>query len=369
MAALLAACAARAAPPAASERSAPAPAVEVRDRGGAWTADPRWAARVRDVETAAAAAAERLGTETGVAFGEGREPVVVFDEAAPPEGDAAPRFVEGVRRPVLRVRPKALLAGEFSTPADVAPLVFEGAILVGAGDREPPPWIVHGVALVAAGSFDAALHRRALGGDDVRTREEELFAAAESDRLAAGARAKALARCARTERPYTRLLQSVFSGHSEEAALAEVGIGATALLDAAAGTERSRAARAITDDPLLPGLRAARKALQTGDFARADAALAPFAGRLDDPALDAWIVADARLCLAEVALLRGETSNAKSSLDAAEASSKVARVREARVLEVCVASPDDRPALLRNLLADWPDAATAGRSAELLKGR
>ena len=369
-AALVAACETGASATPAPAKAAPvAAAVEVRDRGGAWTADPRWTARVREVESAAASVAGRLGPDTGLSFGSGREPLVVFDEAATPAGDIAPRFVDGVRRPIIRIQPRALLSGEFSAPSDLAPLAIEGAILVGAGDREPPRWIVQGVALVVGGSFDEALHRRALAGDDVRVREDELFGPLATDRLAAAARAKAVARCSRSQRPFARLLSAVFAGRSEDAALAEIGIGAAALLDAAEGTERARAARALSNDPLSPLLRAARTSLAAGDFARADASLAPFAGRLDDPALDAWIVADARLCLAQIAVTRGETKNAKATLDAAVASSKVVRVREARVLEVCVAAAAERPELLRTLLADWPDAATAGRSAELLKAR
>jgi len=369
-AALVAACSTGASAPEAPAKAAPAAAaMEVRDRGGAWTADPRWAARVREVEAAAAPAAARLGPDTGLGFESGREPLVVFDEAAPPEGDVAPRFVDGVRRPIIRIRPRALLSGEFAATVDLAPLVVEGAILVGAGDREPPRWIVRGVAVVVGGSFDEALHRRALAGGEVRVREDELFGAAASDPLAAAARAKALARCARSERPFARLLSAAFSGRSEAAALAEIGIGSPALLDAAADTERARATRALADDPLLAAVRAARTALASGDFGRADASLAPFAGHLDDAALDPWIVADARLCLAEIAVIRGETNNARSSLAAAAASAKVVRVREARVLEVCVAPAADRPALLQTLLADWPDAATAGRSSELLKPR
>jgi len=368
--ALVAACSADARPvgtPAAEVPAAPAP--EVRDRGGAWTADPRWAARVAELEAASADAAGRLGPDTGLTFETGHEAVIVFDESAPDDGDAAPRFDDGVRRPIIRVRPRALLSGEFAPRVDLAPLVMEGAIVMAAGERAPPPWIVRGVAIVAGDAFDAALHRRALTGDEVRVREDELFGAPASDRLAAAARAKALARCARSERPFARLLRALNSGKTEEAALAEIGIGSVALLDAAADTERARAARSLSNDPMLPLLRAARTALAAGDVGRADSALAPFAGVFDDPALDAWIVADARLCLAEIAVVRGETAKAKAALDAAVPSSRVVRVRQARVLGVCVASEEDRPALLHDLTTDWPDAATTGRSAELLKTR
>jgi hypothetical protein len=368
-AALAAACSTDARPVAATPADPVAPVPEVRDRGGAWTADPRWTARVGELEAASAAAAGRLGPDTGLTFETGHEAIVVFDESAPVEGDVAPRFADGVRRPIIRVRPRALLSGEFVPAVDLAPLVMEGAIAMTAGDREPPAWIVRGVAVVAGDAFDATLHRRALSGDEVRIREDELFGAPATDRLAAAARAKALARCARSERPFARLLQALNAGRTEEAALAAIGIGSVAFLDAAADTERSRAARSLSNDPIVPLVRAARTALAAGDVGRADAALAPFAGVFDDPALDAWVVADARLCLAEIAFVRGETPKAKAALDAAVASSRIVRVRQARVLGVCVASAEARPALLHDLVADWPDAATTGRSAELLKTR
>jgi hypothetical protein len=329
--------------------------VEISNRGGAWTADPRWTDRVREFEDASAAAATWLGPDTGLAFHERRGPVVVFDEAAPADGDVAPRFVDGVRRPVIRVQPRALLAGEFRADADLAPLVLAGAIAAGAGDREPPAWMLHGIALVASGEFDSALRRRALSGDTLKVREEDLFGAAATDRLAAAARAKALARCSRSVHPFARVLDAVFRGRTEEAALAEVGIGSLAFLDAASGTERARAAEALAGDPLVPALRAARTALATGDIERADAALGPVGARLDEPSLDPWLVADARLCLAEIALLRGDTRNANASLDAALASSKVARVQQARILEASLAPPERREALLAALRADWPD--------------
>lgn len=349
------------APVAPARESVPIPVtkvLDVRDRSGAWTADPRWTDRVAAIEAAAAPAVTRLSAQTGLSFERGREPVLVFDESAPSPGDVALRFVDGLRRPVVRVAPGALLAGTFRADQDLAPLVVRGAVLAGAVEREPPAWVVAGVSIVVGDAFDRRLRERALGGADVRTREEDLFGPVASDPLAAAARTRAMMRTSRSERPLARFLTSLFDGRSEDDALADIGITRTEFLDAAADTERDRAARTISSDPVLPALVAARAALTRGETDRADAALSRAAESIEGPSADPWIVADARLCLARVALARGESGAAKAALDAAVSTPYVVRVREARLLGAALAAAPERPSALRALLADFPDAAS-----------
>ncbi len=349
------------------------PAVEIRDRGGPWSADSRWKGRVAEVDAAARPAVDRLSSETGLWFERGREPVVDFEETAPADGDVVLRFKDGLRRPVLRISPRALLSGEFRAEHDLAPLVVRGAVLARAGERDPPGWVVSGIAIVAGGAFDRRLHRAALGGTAVKSSEAELFGPVATDPLAAAARAKALSRTSRSARPIARFLASLLDGRSEDAALADIGITRREFLDAAAGTERDRAARTISSDPVLPALVAARDALARGETGSADAALARAAESFDDPSADPWLVADARLCLARVALLRGETKAAQAALSAAVANGRVVRVREARVLGACLVPEAERASALRTLLADFPDAASdpfvRERAAEIARPR
>jgi hypothetical protein len=285
--------------------------------------------------------------------------VVVFDADAPREGDAGVRFVEGLRRPVVRVRPAALLAGTFRWDAHLGTLLARGAILAAAGERAPPDWIAEGAPVVVAGSFERLLHERALGGAQPVSMEAELFGDPPQGTLASAARAKALARIARTERPFVRFLDAVARGASEEAALAEVGVAGAEFLDAAAATERARAARGLAGDPLFAALVEARTAMARGDAATADAALARAGTSLAAPDANPWVVADARLVLAEVARSREEPAAARAALDAARAGGHVVRVRTARTLEAFAADAPRRAELERHLRAD--DAELAGR--------
>jgi hypothetical protein len=329
--------------------------IDVRDVGGAWRADARWASRVDAVESAGDVALERVRAATGIEFAAGRGPVVEFDEVAPTAGDVALRFVDGVRRPVTRIQPRALLSGEFAVPSDFATLVARGAIVARAGEREPPTWVTRGVALVVADSFDLELHRRALGGKSPLYLQSDLFGDVASDPLAGAARAKAIVRCARSERPFVRFLDTLFSGKSEDAALAEVGISRRDLLDAATDTERAHATKAIAEDPSLPALTAARAALARHATDEADAAIAPVVPTLGDAGRDPWIAADARLCLAQIAMARGDEKSAADPLDAAQSSSKVVRVRDARIVEAWVLTRRGDAAAWPQLLHDFPD--------------
>jgi len=358
---------------AASPTPLPAPVVaarkpiDVRDVGGAWRGDPRWAARVAAVESAGEVALERVRAATGLDFEPGRGLVVEFDAAAPAVGDVALRFVDGVRRPVVRISPRALLSGEFLPSSDFATLVARGAIAAGAGEREPPAWVTRGVSLVVAESFDLELHRRALGGDAPRVRREELFGDAATDALAAGVRAKAVLRCARSQRPFARLLETLLSGGAEDAALAELGISRHELLDAATETERARASKAIAEDPALPSLLAARAALARRSVDEAEAALAPIASSLDAAGRDPWLVADARLCLAQIAMARGDETAASASIAAAGESAMIVRVREARIVETWLAVRHmDAARAWPEFVRDYPDAAGSRTCLELL---
>jgi hypothetical protein len=183
-----------------------------------------------------------------------------------------------------------------------------------------------------------------------------LFGDAASDLLGAAARAKALQRCARSDRPFARFLATLFSGRSEDAALAEVGISRRDLLDAATETERARATKTIAEDPTVSALRAARAALAEGAIDRADAALAAAASTLADAGNDPWIAADARLCLAQIARARGDEKSATASLAAATESGKIVRVREARIVETWLAARrGDTSGVWSELVRDFPD--------------
>lgn len=344
-----------------TDRSAAAPLppspLEIRQRGGAWEKDERWAARLRDLAATAGAAFERVRSETGLAFDAGRGPVAEFDETAPAEGDVSVRFVEGVRRPLLRISPRALLCGEFRASADLAPLVASAAIRAAAGERSPPAWIVQGASIVAGDVLERRLNQRAIGGASVRSRDEELLGTPATDPLAAAVRVKALLRCARAERPLVRLLALATEGRDEESMLSDLGIGQRAFLDAASDTERDRAAESIQRDGLFAALRDVRGALARGDVAGADAACAAVAGAIDDAGGNPWIAADLRLCRAQIAVLRADAKAAKAAWETAGDWTRILRVRDARVTEACVAALTRGSAqTLRALAADWLDA-------------
>jgi hypothetical protein len=355
------------------EKKAPLPDVvaprifEVRDVEGAWRADSRWRLRVAAVDAAVAATATSVRAKTGIEFEPGRGPLVEFDADAPVFGDVAMRFVGGIRRPVVRIQPRALLSGEFAPPTDVATLVARSAMSVGAGEREPSVLVARGVAVVVAEAFDLELHRRALAGPAPRVGAEELFGDAASDPLAAAVRAKALQRCARSERPFVRFLEAHFAGRSEDAALAEVGISRRELLDAATTTERARAVRSIADDPLLSALRTARAALDAGDVERADSALAAVAASPVGPGSDRWIAADVRLCQAQVAMARGEIRGARTALAAAAETADLVRVRDARLVETWLAvKRGDAAKAWPEFVRDFPAPTESAHRLEML---
>lgn len=354
---VVAGCATGAPPAPPKLEASPPPSVDVGPSAGPWTADPRWKSRVSEIDAAARAALQRIAAQTALAPQGARRPVVVFDAAAPREGDAAVRFVEGVRRPVVRLRPAALLAGTFRTDAHLGALLARGAILAAAGERAPPDWVAEGVPVVVAGAFERLLHERALGGAQPVSAESALFGDPPAGALASAARAKALARIARTERPFVRFLDAVARGASEEAALAEVGVAGAEFLDAAAATERARAARALAGDPLFAALVEARAAMARADAATADAALARAGTLLAAPDANPWVAADARLVLAEIARSRSEPAAVRAALDAARAGGRVVRVRAARSLEAFAADGSRRAEAERDLRADEAELA------------
>jgi hypothetical protein len=319
---------------------------------GTADADARWRARAAETESAAQSVWRPAAASVGFPFDAGREPAIAFEESAPTEGDVVVRFVEGVRRPVVRVQPRALRRGEFLVPDDLAPLAASAALLAAARERALPPWIVAGGGIVATGAFERRLHARALGGAELRVGESELFGNATDDALAAAARVKALLRIARGEHALTRFVAALLDGHDEDTALELVGVADRAFLDAAAGTERARAAAALAGDPALPGLAAAREALAAGDVGAANDALA----RLDtsSAAADPWIAADVRLCRALIAVAKQDDAAAKSHFDAAPPS-RIVRARERRIVEAGIAPRPQRSSAVDALLADWPD--------------
>jgi hypothetical protein len=327
-----------------------------------WESDTRWRRCAAEAESAARSATLTASSATGFAFDRGHEPLLVHDPAAPAEGDVVVRFVDGVRRPVARLRPQALLSGEFAVENDLAPLMARAALLSAAADRAAPEWVVAGGAIVAGGAFERRVHARALAGPEPRSRESEIFGDAESDALAAAARVEALLRIARGDRPLARFVSALAEGRDEEVALALVGVTNRTFLDAAAGTERARIAASIAADPGLPALVAARAALARDDLDAAQAALegAPAAG-------DPWIAADVGLCRAMVAASRGDAANARALLDAAPPA-RIVRVRERRVVEGCLAPQSQRVAVVRAVLADFPELPVAcpGELATLL---
>jgi hypothetical protein len=327
-----------------------------------WESDARWRRCAAEAESAARSASLPASSATGFAFDRGREPLLVYDAAAPGAGDVVIRFVDGVRRPVARLRPQALLSGEFAVPDDVVPLMARASLLSAAADRAPPEWVLAGGAMVAGGVFDRRVHERALGGPEPRSSESEIFGDAASDALAAAARVKALLRIARGDRPLARFVAALAEGKDEEAALAVVGVSGRSFLEAAAGTERARIAASIAGDAGLPALVAARAALARDDVDAAQAALeaAPVAG-------DPWIAADLGLCRAMLAASRGDAANARALLDAAPPA-RIVRVRERRVVEGCLAPQLQRVVAVRAVLADFPELPVAcpGELATLL---
>lgn len=314
-----------------------------------WEADPRWRARAAETASAVQSARAQAAGAVGFAFDAGREPAIAYDAEAPAEGDIVVRFVNGVRRPVVRLRPHALLSGEFVVPDDLSPLLASAALLSAAKEHALPEWVVTGGGIVAGGVFDRRVHGRALAGPELKTKEAELFGGTPGDPLAAAARAKALVRIARGERAFTRFVTALIDGRDEVTALALVGVSDRAFLDAATETERAHVASAIADDPALPALVVARAALARGDVAAADAALAS-----SSAATDPWIAADVQLCRALVAASRRDAAATKAAFDAAPPS-RIVRVLERRVVAAFVAPPEERIAAGHALLADWTE--------------
>ena len=318
-----------------------------------WESDPRWRGCAADAESAVRSATLPASSATGFAFDRGREPKLVYEPAAPAEGDVVIRFVDGVRRPVARLRPQALLSGEFAVPDDLVPLMARACLLSAAADRAPPEWVVAGGAIVAGGAFDRRVHERALGGPAPRSRESEIFGDGAGDALAAASRIKALVRIARGDRPLTRFVSALAEGRDEDAALAVVGVSDRTFLEAAAGTERARVAASIAGDPGLPILTAARVALARDDV---DVARALLEGA--PAAADPWIAADLDLCRALAAAARGDAAKARAALAAAPPA-RIVRVRERRVVEGCLAAQSQRVAAVRAVLGDFPELAVA----------
>jgi HEAT repeat protein len=358
VAALVAAGCRSAAAPEAAPQAAPLAETPVSPDGSsaALGADARWRACVASTESAAQSVWPSAAAAIGFAFDAGREPMLAYDPAAPAEGDVVLRFVNGVRRPVARLQPQALLRGEFVVPDDLAPLMTSAALLSAAREHALPAWVVAGGGVAAGGAFDRRVHACALGGPEVRSREADIFGAAPEDPLAAAARVKALLRISRGERALARFVTALSDGRDEDTALALVGVSDRAFLDAAAGTERAHAASAIADDPALPMLVAARAALARGDVDAAADALAPLAS--SPVAADPWLAADLRLCQALVAAARGDAAGAKAAIDAAPPS-RIVRIRERRIVETCIVPASQRGAAVRSVLTDWPDLATA----------
>jgi hypothetical protein len=226
-----------------------------------------------------------------------------------------------------------------------------------AKERALPAWVTAGGGVWCGGAFERRLHVRALGGTRVLSQEADLFPASSDDPLAAAARVKALLRIARGERPLQRFAAALLDGHDEDTALALVGVADRAFLDAAAGTERARAASAIAADPALPALVAARAALARGDVEAAAASLGPVA---EAPAGgNPWIAADAHLCRALVAAAKADAARARASIAAAPPS-RIVRAMERRAVEAFVAPPEQRAEAMRALVADWPQIDAAG---------
>jgi hypothetical protein len=73
-----------------------------------------------------------------------------------------------------------------------------------------------------------------------------------------------------------------------------------------------------------------------------------------------------RICLAEIAMNRGETKNARAVLDAADASGKVLRVRQARLLGAAVAAKSGRAAELATLERDFPELRSSEEFRDML---
>lgn len=333
----------------------PAKAAVAGGSANPWEADARWRRRAADVESAARSAWAPASSATGFAFDRGREPLIAYDAAAPTEGDVVLRFVDGVRRPVVRLQPQALLRGEFVMPDDLGPLAATASLLSAANERAVPAWVVAGGGIVCGGAFERRLHVRALGGIKVISRESDLFGSYSDDPLAAAARVKALLRIARGERPLQRFAAALLDGHDEDTALALVGVADRAFLDAAAGTERARAASSIADDPELAWLATQRDKLGRGEVDGSDA-VADHASAATD-GRNPWIAADVSLQKALIALVTGDVGQARKHLDAAPPS-RVVRTQERRIVEALVAPPQERAEATRVLLEDWPRLAT-----------
>ena len=338
--------------------------IQFREYTGAAAADPRLApaiARMAAIVDPTIVAAEN---RAGIAFLPDRDAVVMLsDRPVPGGGDVNARLVDGIRRPVIRIEVRALLAEEFLPESHFRALIVEAAVVASAGDHVPPAWLRVGLGPVLTDTFDRLLHERALGGASVRSATTEIFppAPGNDDPLRAAAQVRALERIARGDRPLARFVAARLEGQSEVAALDAVGVQDTAFLEAAAETERDRALAGLAEGGPLQALADARLALDRGDPGKATTHVALIEAELAAGALSPWFEADSRLVLAEYALVVGDLVRARQLAAAAlGAPTYLVRVREARLCEARAAraNGDTRAAsrLFRGYLTDFPDA-------------
>ncbi len=361
--------------------------VEFRAYDGAAAGDPRLPAavdRLAEVVLPTLVAAE---DRAGVTLQPSRDAVVMLIDVAPHDatggtvggtvgarrGNVNLRLVRGVRRPVIRISARALLAGEFVPAAHFPPLLVEAAVVASAGDRVAPAWLRSGLGPEITGTFERLLHERALGGGAVITAPELLFPStpAGDDPLWAAARVRALSRIARGERPLARFVAARLEGRSELAALQLVGVQDAAFLEAATETEMDRALAALLAGGPLEALGKAREALRQGDPSRAAAHVALLDRELGAGTLSPWVTADARLTIAQYALVAGDLRRARALASSALAApEQLVRVREARLCEARAArASGDQSAsamLFRAYLADFPGAPGSDEALDSL---
>lgn len=330
---------------------------DIRPYDGPSSSDPRWRRLTRQwIYSAYLVGEARAAERAGLTFLPERRPQIVFHDAAQePAVDVAMRLVDGVRRPVLRISAPALLRDYGPYFSWVSEAMVEAALRSAAGERAAPRELSQGLGLVLGDGFDQEVYRRAFLEPSLP------LIRGEGDPLLRALGVMAIERIGTGATPLARYVRARLDGRPVDDALASIGIDGEEFLAAARETERERLAERLLRDPLLGPVLRARRALDAGNVAGAEAEMASVTDVKEIPDASDWSRDEANLVLAEIDLRRGRAKEAWER--ARSAFYRVSHWREARILmyEAEAAVGDAERANIRHedLVADYPELAAS----------